>query len=146
MSQAQTFYEGHSLYGGLTWSSVRELIGQGLRERYQVSNELPRKLLALVRKLEAIQSKSLRGRSVIGKFDAIDGNYLLRHAPPLEPRSVGLSDDWLLCKGGCNELLLIGCSYRDYAHGWQRSVDHEQSLQERPSRLVRPNVHAAPSY
>ena len=97
MSQAQTFYEGHSLYGGLTWSSVRELIGQGLRERYQVPTELPAKLLALLRKLEAIESKSLRGRSVIGKFDAIEGNYLLRHAPPLEPRSVGLSDDWLLC-------------------------------------------------
>ena len=97
MSQAQTFYEGHSFYEGLTWSFVRELIGQGLRKRYQVSTELPAKLLALLRKLEAIESKSLRGRSVIGKFDAIEGNYLLRHAPPLEPRCVGLSDDWLLC-------------------------------------------------
>ena len=97
MSQVETFYEGHSFYEGLTWSCVREWIGQGLRERYQVPTELPAKLLALVRKLEAIKSKSLRGRSVIGKFDAIEGNYLLRHAPPLEPRSVGLSDDWLLC-------------------------------------------------
>jgi hypothetical protein len=97
MSQAETFYEGHSLSGGLTWSSVRELIGQGLRERYQLPTDLPPKLLALLSKLEAIESKSLRGRSVIGKFDAIEGNYLLRHAPPLEPRSVGLSDDWLLC-------------------------------------------------
>jgi len=97
MSQAQTFYEGHSFYEGLTWWFVRERIGQGLRERYQVPTELPAKLLALLRKLEAIESKSLRGRSVIGKFDAIEGNYLLRHAPPLEARSVGLSDDWLLC-------------------------------------------------
>ena len=97
MSQAQTFYEDHYLYEGVTWWFVRELIGQGLRKRYQVSTELPAKLLALLRKLEAIESKSLRGRSVIGKFDAIEGNYLLRHAPPLEPRSVGLSDDWLLC-------------------------------------------------
>jgi hypothetical protein len=96
MSQAQTFYEDHFLYEGRTWQVVRERIGLGLRERFQVSEELPSKLLALLRKLEAIESKSL-GRSVIGKFDAIEGNYLLRHAPPLEPRSVGLSDDWLLC-------------------------------------------------
>ena len=97
MSQAQTFYEGHSFYEGLTWWFVREQIGQGLRERYQLPTNSPPKLLALLSKLEAIESKSLRGRSVIGKFDAIEGNYLLRHAPPLEPRCVGLSDDWLLC-------------------------------------------------
>jgi hypothetical protein len=97
MSQAQTFYEDHYLYEGPTWRLVREQIGHGLRERYQVSKELPAKLLALIRKLEAIESKSLRGRSVIGKFDAIEGNCLLRHAPPLEPRCVDLSDDWLLC-------------------------------------------------
>jgi len=95
MSQAQTFYEAHPFYGGLTWSFVTEQIGQGLRERYQLPTNSPPKLLALLSKLEAIESKS--GRSVIGKFDAIEGNYLLRHAPPLEPRSVGLSDDWLLC-------------------------------------------------
>jgi hypothetical protein len=77
MSQAQTFYEGHSFYEGLTWWFVRERIGQGLRERYQFPTELPPKLLALVRKL-----------------DAIEGNYLLRYAPPLERRSVGESD-WL---------------------------------------------------
>ena len=56
MSQAETFYEGHSLYGGLTWSSVSELIGQGLRERYQVPKELSPKLLALVRKLDTVES------------------------------------------------------------------------------------------
>jgi hypothetical protein len=48
MSQAQTFYEDHYLYEGLTWSLVREQIGHGLRERYQVS----KKLLTLVRKLD----------------------------------------------------------------------------------------------
>ena len=95
MSQAQTFYEAHPFYGGLTWSFVTEQIGQGLRGRYQLPTNSPPKLLALLSKLEAIESKS--GRSVIGKFDAIEGNYLLRHAPPLEPRCVGLSDDWLLC-------------------------------------------------
>jgi hypothetical protein len=97
MSQAETFYEGHSFYEGPTWSFVIEQIGQGLRERYQIPQGLSRKLHALIRKLEAIESKSLRGRSLIEKFDAIEGNYLLRHAPPLEPRSVGLSDDWLWC-------------------------------------------------
>ena len=73
MSQAETFYEGHSFYEGLTWSSVRELIGQNLPERYQVPNELPAKLLALVKKLEAIDSKSPRARTLIGTLDAIEG-------------------------------------------------------------------------
>jgi hypothetical protein len=77
MPKARSFYEGHSFYEGLTWWFVRERIGHGLRERYRFPTELPPKLLALVRKL-----------------DAIEGNYLLRYAPPLERRSVGESD-WL---------------------------------------------------
>jgi hypothetical protein len=98
MSQGETFYEGHSFYEGLTWSSVREQIGQGLRERYQVPKELPPKLLALVRNLEAIESKLPRARALIGTLDAIEGNYLKRYAPPVEPRrSVGPSNDWPLC-------------------------------------------------
>ena len=97
MSQAQTFYEDHYLYEGITWSFVRERIGQGLRERYQVPNELPTKLLALIKKLDAIESKSRRARTLIGTFDAIEGNCLKRYAPPVEPRSVGSSDDWALC-------------------------------------------------
>ena len=52
MSQALTFYEDHYLYEGLTWWSVREQIGQGLRERYQIPKELPPKLVWLVRKLD----------------------------------------------------------------------------------------------
>jgi hypothetical protein len=97
MSQAQTFYEDHYLYEGLTWSFVRELIGHGLRERYQVPNELPAKLLALIRKLETIESKSPRARTLIGTLDAIEGDYLKRYAPSVEPRSVSASDDWPLC-------------------------------------------------
>ena len=97
MSQAETFYEGRSLYGGLTWSSVRELIGQGLRERYQVPNELLTKLLALIRKLEAIENKSPRTRRLIGTLDAIEGYYLRRYAPPVEPRCISAGDDWPLC-------------------------------------------------
>ena len=109
MSQVvQSFYEGHSFYEGLTWSFVRELIGQGLRERYQVPTELPAKLLALLRKLEAIESKSLRGRSVIGKFDAIEGNYLRRHAPPVEPLSANRPPDWRARELRSAKLLRVG--------------------------------------
>jgi hypothetical protein len=97
MSQAQTFYVGHSFYEGLTWWFVRERIGIGLRERYRVPEELPPNLLALVRNLELIDSQSPRGRTLIGTLDAIEGNYLKRCAPSVEPRSVGSSDDWPLC-------------------------------------------------
>jgi hypothetical protein len=74
MSQAQTFYEGPS-YEGLIWSFVREWIRHCLRARYQVLKELPAKSLALVRKLEAIESRSPRAGSLIGTLDAIEGNY-----------------------------------------------------------------------
>jgi hypothetical protein len=76
MLQVHSFYEGHSFYR-LTWGFIRERIGQGLRERNEVPEELPSKLQALVKKL-----------------DAIEGNCLLRYAPPLGRRSVGESD-WL---------------------------------------------------
>ena len=49
MPQAQSFYERHT---GLIWWFVIARIGQGLRERYQVPEELAPKLLALVRKLD----------------------------------------------------------------------------------------------
>jgi hypothetical protein len=97
MSQVQSFYEDHYLYEGLTWALVREQIGHGLIERYQISKELPPKLLALIKKLDAIESKSPCARTLIGTLDAIEGNWLLRNAPPVEPRSAGPSDDWPLC-------------------------------------------------
>jgi hypothetical protein len=97
MSQVETFYEGHSLYGGLTWSFVREFIGQGLRERYQVPNELPAKLLALIRKLEAIENKLPCARTWTETLDAIEGYYLKRCVPPVEPRCISAGDDWPLC-------------------------------------------------
>jgi hypothetical protein len=59
MSEANSFYEGHSFYEGLTWWFVRERIGHGLRERYQVPEELPPKLLKLVRRLDAIEGNPL---------------------------------------------------------------------------------------
>jgi hypothetical protein len=93
MSQVETF----SYYGGLTWPSVREQIGQGLRERYQIPNELPAKLLALIRKLEVIENKSSRARTLVGTLDAVEGYYLRRYAPPVEPRCISAGDDWPLC-------------------------------------------------
>jgi hypothetical protein len=59
MSQAQSFYEGHSLYEGLTWSFVRERIGQGLSERYRIPKELPPNLQTLVLKMDAIEGNHL---------------------------------------------------------------------------------------
>jgi hypothetical protein len=103
MAQAQTFYEGHSYEGliwsfeGLIWSFVREWIGHCLRARYQVPKELPPQLLTLVRKLGALESRSPRARGLIGVLDTIEGNHLMRYAPPVEPRSVDLSDELPLC-------------------------------------------------
>ena len=76
---------------------VRERIGHCLRERYQVPKELPAKLLALIRKLEAIEGKSPRKRTLIGTLDAIEGDYLKRCALSVEPRRASASDDWPLC-------------------------------------------------
>ena len=74
MQLAQSFYERQER---LIWLFVMRRIGQGLRERYQFPKELPPILLSLIRKL-----------------DVLEGNYLLRYAPPLERRSVA-ENDWL---------------------------------------------------
>src|SRR5262249_29218628 len=97
MSQAQTFYEGHFLYEGLTWSFVKEQIGQGLRERYELPTELSSKLLALIRRLEAAENKSSPARTLTGTLDAVEGYYLRRYASPVEPRCISAGDDWPLC-------------------------------------------------
>ena len=107
MSQALTFYEGHS-YEGLIWSFVREWIRHCLRARYQVLKELPAKLLALVRKLGAIESRSPRAGSLIGTLDTIEGNYLRRHAPPVEPLSANRPPDWSARELRSAELLRVG--------------------------------------
>jgi hypothetical protein len=96
MAQARTFYD-REYYKGLTWWFIRDEIGLGLRARYQVPKDLPPKLLALVRRLDAVKDNQFAKRSLIGKLDAIEGNYLSRYAPPVEPRSVDPSDDWSLC-------------------------------------------------
>lgn len=97
VSQALSFYERQSFSKELTWWFVRNRIGEGLREYYQVPKELPPKLLALVRKLAAVEDKH-RLRTPVSILDTIEGSYLLRHASPLEPRSISPSDgDWVLC-------------------------------------------------
>jgi hypothetical protein len=82
MAQEFTYYEQP------TWWFTKEEIGRGLRERYQVPNELPPKLLALVRKLAAAESnQSPRSRRLISKLDAIEGNYLSRARNRLNPEA-----------------------------------------------------------
>jgi len=79
------------------WSLAREAIGQALRKRYAVTTDLPPKLLALVRKLTAVEGKQ-QLRTRISRLDAIEGNYLLRYATPIEPRGAGpRDDDWSVC-------------------------------------------------
>jgi hypothetical protein len=79
MSQALTYYD-YDFYKSSTWWFTRDELGRGLRERYQVSKELPPKLLALVGKLAAVESnQSPRSRTLLGKLDAIEGNCLARY-------------------------------------------------------------------
>jgi hypothetical protein len=66
MPEAQSFYEGRSFVQGLIWWFVMGRIGQGLRERYEVTAELPPQLLMLVRKLD---DRDLLFPSVSGRKD-----------------------------------------------------------------------------
>jgi hypothetical protein len=54
MADARTYYD-HDHYKQLSQWFIRERIGLGLRERYQVPKDLPPELLAPVRKLIAIE-------------------------------------------------------------------------------------------
>jgi hypothetical protein len=98
MAEARTYYD-YEFSKGLNWWFIREEIGRAIRELYEVPKELPPKLLALVRKLDAVESNqpSPRSRTLLKKLDAIEGKCLSRYAPPVEPRSLGPSDNWFLC-------------------------------------------------
>jgi hypothetical protein len=96
MAEARTYYH-YEFSKGLNWWFIREEIGRGIRELYGVPKELPPKLLALVRKLDAVESNQSRSRTLLEKLDAIEGKCLSRYAPPAEPRSVGPGDDWSVC-------------------------------------------------
>jgi hypothetical protein len=72
-------------YEPFTWWLTRERIGQDLRERYAVAQEVPPRLLALVRKLgDAVEGDQFREElspataSLLSKLDAVEGNQLLR--------------------------------------------------------------------
>jgi hypothetical protein len=72
-----------SPYEASAWI-LKERIGGSLRERYQVPKELPARLLALVRKLAAVEGDQFREESspatpsLLSKLDAVEGNRLLR--------------------------------------------------------------------
>jgi hypothetical protein len=72
MSQAQSFYDGHSFYEGLTWWFVRKQIGRGLRDRYEVPKELPPNLQTLVLRVDAIEGNQLLGYSGKRREQMID--------------------------------------------------------------------------
>jgi hypothetical protein len=73
-------------YEPFAWWPTRERIGQSLRERYAVPQEVPPRLLARVRQLggDAVEGDQLREElspdtpSLLSKLDAFDGNQLLR--------------------------------------------------------------------
>ena len=67
MAEARTYYN-YGYNNGLTWGFIRERIGWSLRKRYQVPKELPPNLLALVRKIEAVESNQLPRSSGIKAF------------------------------------------------------------------------------
>jgi hypothetical protein len=52
----------NSPYEVSAWVLTRERIGQSLRERYQVAKELPRSLLTVVKKLDAVEGNLLLRR------------------------------------------------------------------------------------
>jgi len=70
-------------YEPVAWWLSRERIGQDLRERYPALQELPPRLLALVRKLDASQGNHLTQEQEmpsgwLRKLDAMEGDQLLR--------------------------------------------------------------------
>ena len=68
-------------YEPFTWWLTRERIGQDLRERYSMPEELPAQLLKLAKKLDAVVGNQLPQevpRNWLRKLDAIEGDRLLR--------------------------------------------------------------------
>jgi hypothetical protein len=63
------------------WWLTRERIGQNLRERYSMPEELPAQLLKLAEKLDAVVGNQLpqeAPRNWLRKLVAIEGDQLLR--------------------------------------------------------------------
>jgi hypothetical protein len=71
----------HADYEPFGWWLARERIGQDLRERYSMPEELPAQLLKLAEKLDAVVGNQLpqeAPRNWLRKLDAIEGDRLLR--------------------------------------------------------------------
>jgi hypothetical protein len=75
-------------YEPFAWWLARERIGQELRERYPAFQELPPRLLALVRKLDASQDQLTQDMPSgwLRKLDAMEGGQLLRACKKHERR------------------------------------------------------------
>jgi hypothetical protein len=56
MPEAYSYYSHHE---ALIWSLIKEQIGQGLKEHYQVPEELPPKLLATILELVVVEGNYL---------------------------------------------------------------------------------------
>ena len=87
MSEMATQY---AQFEPVAWWWTRNRIGQHLRELYEVPKVLPPELLALIRKLDAVEgnrSSSPHLRTLLKKLDAIEGSYLSRYAPAAEPEA-----------------------------------------------------------
>lgn len=65
-------------YEPFAWWLTRERIGQGLRERRPVLQDLPAGLLMLVEKLASSESPQEMPSTWLTKLDAVEGNQLLR--------------------------------------------------------------------
>ena len=74
-------------YEPFAWWLTRERIGQELHERYPALEELPPRLLTLVRKLDAVDgNRQVKPRNWTRKLDAIEGDQLLRACKKRESR------------------------------------------------------------
>jgi hypothetical protein len=58
-------------YEPYAWWLTREQIGLCLRKDYRVPQELPPRLLTLVRKLETVEGNQL-SQTLVGKLDVIE--------------------------------------------------------------------------
>ena len=107
----------------VAWWFTRQRIGRSLRERYQASEELPRSLLTLVRKLDALEGNQYwtNARSAC-ETKALPPARLKRYLGTMRNE----------------DHPVIDCPHRRCARDGQ---DYEQRLQEQPSRVVRSDVH-----
>jgi hypothetical protein len=93
------------------------------------------------RRNRRVQAKSQRLSHVGPRGFAVFGMYHKKKAAPV-PKGRKVSCD----REGCNEHSRNSCRYRRCANSCQYALNPEQGLQERLSRLVRPNFYSAASF